>query len=906
LRELTPLKTRPTDRTEVAALAADFDALGLVVEGIERVGEGLGDVVLARVLEIAAIPKADRIRRVVVDAGGAEPVEVVCGAWNFEVGDVVPFARVGTVLPGEFRIEQRKMRGVVSNGMLCSGRELRLSDDHEGILVLGRVGGYASGEAGAGGLGGAGATGQAGVANLELGSPLADYLGAGFEPDVVFDLAIEGNRPDCLCMAGIARDIAARVGLPLSLPDPVVEEGTEPASAYATVEVLAPELCHRLTAKVLLGLTSVASPTLIQRRLTLAGMRPIDSIVDASNYVMLELGQPTHPYDLDRLAGRGLRVRAARTGEEVVTLDGATRVLGTRSAKLDNPLAASDCLICDAEDRPVGIGGVMGGQSSEITSEVSRVLLEVAWFLPVAVARTARWVGLRSEASVRFERGVDPEGIERAGLRFCELVVSAARAAGVAPPVIACGLLDANPEPYVPRQIRVRAERVGALLGTKVRDEQIAQLLQPLGFVASKLGSSPGKPAGVAEAAGAVGNVVASEAGATVGDVDGGVLEVEVPSFRPDVRREVDVAEEVARRLGYQELPATDRRSPFVGRLSELQGLRRRLKRILAGLGAHEAWTMSIVDPRDQRRGGVTTPLVPLLNPMVAEESVLRGDLLPGLLAAARHNAGHRQPWIRLFEIGDVFALPSHPSAPRAESAGSNGAGQSGKSGESGTSGESSESRKSGGAADDWAELPEERELVALLLAGADDDAAVAVNAWHVIADALRLDSVELRATKRSGLHPARTAELAVAERVIGVVGEVDPLTIEAFELPHERVGWLELDLGLLAVAPRRSLIAGPVSRFPSSDVDLAFIVPDSIPAAEIESTLRQAAGGLCETVELFDVYRGAGVSEGSRSLAYRLRFCALDRTLTDAEVAELRASCIAAVETKYHATLRS
>ncbi len=422
LRELTPLETRPTDRTEVAALAADLDALGLVVEGVEKVGEGLRDVVLARVLEIAAIAKADKIRRVVVDAGGSEPVEVVCGAWNFDVGDLVVLAPVGAVLPGEFRIEQRRMRGVISNGMLCSGRELRLSEDHEGILVLGRDGGQAGTARPAGPRTAARPAGPETAAGPdagpELGLPLADYLGAAFEPDVVFDLAIEGNRPDCLCVAGIARDIAARLGLPLRLPEPVVEGGPEPARSYASVEVLAPELCHRLIGKVLLGVTSVASPAVIGRRLTLAGMRPIDSVVDASNYVMLELGQPTHPYDLDRLGGHGLRVRAARPGEEIVTLDGVTRVLGTRPAKSDDSYAGSDCLICDADDRPVGIGGVMGGQSSEITAEASRVLLEVGYFVPLAIARTARRVGLRSEASVRFERGVDPNGMERGGAAF--------------------------------------------------------------------------------------------------------------------------------------------------------------------------------------------------------------------------------------------------------------------------------------------------------------------------------------------------------------------------------------------------------------------------------------------------------------------------------------------------------
>ena len=846
LAELTPLDTRPGDRVEVAALASDLDALGLVVEGVERVGEGLRDVVLARVVEIAAIANADKIRRVVVDAGGPEPVEVVCGAWNFEVGDVVVLAPVGAVLPGEFRIEQRRMRGVVSNGMLCSGRELRLSEDKAGILVLGSDRGPA---------GTRGPEGQQLFAGadkgFELGLPLAEYLGAAFEPDVVFDLAIEGNRPDCLCVAGVARDIAARRGLPLHLPEPAVAHGTEPASSYASVEVLAPQLCHRLMAKVLTGVSHVPSPAVVARRLTLAGMRPIDAIVDASNYVMLELGQPTHPYDLDRLGGNGLRVRAARSGEELVTLDGVTRVLGSEPAGADASLAGNDCVICDAEDRPVGIGGIMGGQSSEITPEASRVLLEVGYFVPLAIARTARRVGLRSEASVRFERGVDRLGMERAALRFCELVVAAARAAGVAPPVIASGLLDAEPVGYRPRRLEVRTARVGALLGTGVEDAEIASLLAPLGFV-TRL---------------------------PVGTQEQGVLEVEVPSFRPDVRREVDVTEEVARRIGYQELPTSQRRSPYVGRLTELQSLRRRLKRILTGLGAHEAWTMSIVDARDQVRGGVTSSLVPLANPMVAEESVLRGGLLPGLLGAVRHNVGHRHPWLRLFEIGDVFALPD-PTGPQMAPGGPGGG--------------------------NGPELPDEWELVGLVLADLDDDAGAAVNAWRVIADALRLEGAELRPTVRAGLHPARTAEIVAAGTVLGVVGEVDPDTLQAYELARARAGWLELDLLKLAAAPRRALNARAVSRFPSSDVDLAFVVADSVPAAAVETELRNTAGELCESVELFDVYRGPAVSQGSRSLAYRLRFCAPDRTLTDAEVARLRSECVASVESRYEATLRS
>ena len=314
LQSLTPLPVDATDRAAVAELASELDALGLVVEGIERVGEGLGDVIVSRVLEIAAIPGADRIRRVVVDTGAADPVEVVCGAWNFVAGDIVPLAPVGAVLPGGFRMERRKMKGVVSNGMICSARELGLGDDHEGILVLGS----------------AGADGPL-PGGIELGRTLDEHL--GITADVVFDLSIEPNRPDCLCMLGVARDLSARFKLPLFTPEPVIAEGAPAAAELAKVAVASPELCFRFTGRVLTGLVPVPSPMVVQRRLTLAGMRPISAVVDASNYVMLELGQPTHPYDLDRLGGRGLLARAAVPGETIVTLDGETRTLGNRAAR---------------------------------------------------------------------------------------------------------------------------------------------------------------------------------------------------------------------------------------------------------------------------------------------------------------------------------------------------------------------------------------------------------------------------------------------------------------------------------------------------------------------------------------------------------------------------------------------
>ncbi|HWC39968.1 MAG TPA: phenylalanine--tRNA ligase subunit beta, partial [Acidimicrobiales bacterium] len=360
LRDFTPVEGDPDE------LAATFDDLGLVVEGVERVGEGLDGVVVARVLAIDAIPSADYITRVTVDAGDG-PVEVVCGATNFAVGDVVPLATVGTVLTGGLTVTRRKMKGVESNGMLCSGHELGLSEDSAGILVLG-------------------SDGSGGGIDAAPGTPLTDAL--GLEADVVFDLEIEGNRPDALSIAGVARDVAARLGLPFAIPEPRVVEGEVPATRLASAAVEAPDLCPRLLVRVLVDVRVGASPPLVARRLTLAGMRPINSVVDASNYVMLELGQPTHPYDLDRLGGGGLLVRRARSGDSIVTLDGEERGLGSESNE--------DLLICDAESAPVGIAGIMGGATSEISPDTSRVLLEVANFDAMAIARTSARLGLRT------------------------------------------------------------------------------------------------------------------------------------------------------------------------------------------------------------------------------------------------------------------------------------------------------------------------------------------------------------------------------------------------------------------------------------------------------------------------------------------------------------------------------
>ena len=788
LRDYAPFDLDPLELGRV------FDDLGMVVEGIDHVGSGLDHVVVARVVTIELIPKASKIRKVLVDDGTGDPVQVVCGAWNFEEGAKVAFARVGAVLPGDFSIAVRKAMGVASHGMICSAKELDLGEDAAGIMVLPE-------------------------GSPAPGTPLREAL--GIESDVVYDLAIEGNRPDANCVTGVARDAAARLGLPFTLPGSG-EAAREAVSdnGLASVRVDDPDLCPRFTATVLTGVTVGESPAWLQRRLRLAGMRPINNVVDASNYVMLELGQPTHPYDLTKLPGRGLLVRRAQPGEVVRTLDGVDRRVGD----------GDDCLICDATGQPVGIAGIMGGASSEIDQHTTEVVLEAAAFAPMAIARTSKRLGLRSEASARFEKGTDPSGIDRSVARFCELIGSG-QAAGA--------MLD-DRSGLQPRQpIAVRVARVNALLGTDLDGTAITGYLEPIGFVSH--------------------------------ESDAGVLDVLPPSFRPDVELEINVIEEVARHHGYAKIARRVPRSPEAGRLTTFQRERRLVRQILVGAGLDEALTPSLVGPGDLERAGQSDPVIRAESPMIQEESVLRTSMLPGLLRTLAFNAARRTADVAFFEIGKVFRIPGHGHARQGLDAA----------------------------------LPDEHERLAAALGGARGGAVAAKLVWDTLASGLRLADVTLEAAEAPGLHPGRTARIGLSGVSVGHVGEVDPAVTAAWGV-EGRVGWIEVDLVGLLAAPRRSLEEQPLSKFPSSDIDLAFLVPDSVPAAAVEATIRHAGGALLVDLRLFDVYRGERLEPGVRSLAYRLRFCALDRTLTDVDVAGSRSEVVQRVEQAHNAVLRA
>jgi phenylalanyl-tRNA synthetase beta chain len=786
LREFAPFEGDPV------ALGDVMSDLGMAVESIEHLGRGLDGIVVARVLALRPHPNADKIQLVDVDAGNGEPLQICCGAFNMAEGDLVPLATLGTTMPGGMEIARRKLRGEWSNGMLCSGRELGLGDDHSGILVLDD--------------------------QVEVGTPITEAL--GITEDMLYDLEINPNRPDAMSVAGVARDLAARLGLPFAIPEPQVTEVTGELGATPTVEILDPDLCGRFHVRVIEGVQVQPSPRWVAERLQACGMRPINNVVDASNYVMLELGQPNHTYDLAKVPDAALRVRWARDGEAIETLDGVSRTL----------TASRDGVIADATDTAVGIAGVMGGASTEISDTTTAVLLECAWWQPMAVARSSKHLGLRSEASARFERGTDPEVVELAARRLVELLApSGAR--------LVAGGVTVDGDLPTRQPVTVRRSRVNRLLGTELGADDIVGLLEPIGF-----------------------EVVDRAEGATT---DGATVSVRVPSFRPDTTTETDVIEEIARHHGYGRIPKRMPRSSRTGSLSPRQRDRRTLRQVLVGLGIDEAMPLPFLAPGDLERAGLVAEVVTLTNPLAAEESVLRPSLRPGLLKALAYNESHRTEGAALFELGKVFARP---------------AGDQG--------------------------LPDEREHLAVAVAGADGRTALQV--WEALHRTLGFPAVRLdQSVDPAGLHPGRSGAVVVDGTTVGELGEVDPGVLEAFGV-RERVAWLQLDLDALLAVPHGEHPYRPISRYPSSDLDLAFEVDDTVPAADVARTIEEAGGALVVSCALFDVFRGAPVTVGRRSLAFRLRLQAPDRTLTDDDLTTLRQALITAVEAAHPATLRA
>lgn len=791
LRDFAPIEGTTADLADV------LNRIGLIVEGISEPAREVGGVVTVQVGAVEKHPNADKLVLVDIDTGSGA-ARVVCGASNFAPGDVLPWAAPGARLPGGFEISQRRIRGEVSDGMLCSARELGISEDHQGILILPPA--------------------------TPLGIDIREALGLD---DVIFDLEITPNRPDAMSVTGVARDLAAALGVPFTLTTPSVAETGPAVGDLATLAVEAPDRCPRYVARV--GRVGIGpAPQWMAQRLVKAGLRPISNVVDVTNYVLMERGQPLHAFDLGLLGGRGIVVRLAGEDERITTLDGVERVL-----------ARDDLLICDAERVPQAVAGVMGGGGSEVSDATTEVLLESAYFTPEGILRTSKRLGLRTESSARFERGVDPNGVGAAADRAWELF------AQVAGGQAAAGVLDAYPQPVEPARIRLRTARVNDVLGTDLDTGRVRAYLEPLGLA-----------------------VVPEEV--ALDDQ----LDFVIPTFRPDLEREIDLVEEVARHHGYNNITRTlpRRAKPGAG-LTAFQQDRRLVREVLLGAGLDEATTFSLLSAADLAAAGFPPEGIELENPLRAEESLLRPALLPGLLRAVAFNAGHGQADVSLFEVGHVF-LPPPPEQT----------------------------------------LPDERERLAGVLAGSvrrlphEADRPVdghdAVGVLDVVARVLEAEGWHLAPGDGPGFAPGRAAAVMIGDDVCGLVGEVDPEVLSRLGVSGT-VAAFEIDLSTLLGAPRKVRRFVAPSRFPSSSVDLAFVVAEDLPAGTAEATLRRAAGEWCEEVRLFDVFRSGALGEGRKSLAFALRFRAPDRTLTDADVGAARERCIRAMAEAHGATLR-
>lgn len=788
LTDFVPLNAPPRE------IAEALDCLGLEVESIDAPGDEIAGVKVARITDVRPHPNADKLRLCDIEYGDGETT-VVCGADNVVAGMLVPYAPSGATLPGGFTLERRTIRGEVSDGMLCSAKELGLGEDHSGILPL--------------------------ATDAGLGTDVRELLGLH---EVVFDLSVTPNRSDAMSVVGVARDLAAHFGLPFHVPEPL--HGARGGVGDVTLVVDAPARAPRFTVRRV-EITTGESPEWMQRRLTLAGMRPISNVVDVTNYVMLERGQPSHAFDLGRLRGRGLVVRLAEEGETLVTLDDVER-----------RLVPSDLLICDAERRPQAIAGIMGGAEAEVHAGTTEILLEVAYFTPMEISRTSKRLGLRSEASARFERGVDPNGVLRASDRLCELFAEVC--GGRPSPAI-----DEYPTPIERERIRVRPARVGAILGLDLDADQVRDALRPLEIVIEETG----------------------EAGAFV---------AVAPTFRPDLAREIDIVEEVGRRIGLDSIPRTlPHTTEQGGGLTPRQRTRRLVADVLVGLGLSEAMTISLVAEQDVTgTGRGLDDVVRATNALNAEEPVLRPSLLPGMLKSVARNVSHGLTDLSLFEMGHVFMAPP--------------AGQL---------------------------LPDERDRLGVVLTGAVRRAPVepdrpvdvydAVDVLHAVVDALQLAEAETRAQDHAEHTSGRSAAIVVDGAEVGAVGELSSVVLGSFGIGVPAVGF-ELDLTPLLDGRRRDLAFAALSTYPAATEDFAFVLDETVPAAAVAASVRRAGRELVEQARVFDEYRAEALGAGRRSLTVAVRFRAPDRTLGDRELAKVRQACIDAVVREHRAELRA
>jgi phenylalanyl-tRNA synthetase beta chain len=774
--------------------------IGLEVEGVSTVGYGMDEVVVALVQEKEQHPNADKLSLCQVN-NGKEIVSVVCGAQNFKAGDRVALAQVGAVLPGDFRIKRSKIRGSESYGMLCSERELGLADESDGILVLSQ--------------------------ELPLGVPLFEALGM---KDTIFEIGLTPNRADCLSVIGIAREIAAKLGKKLNFPSHAVpEEGTSVEKA-ASVRVEDPDLCPRYTARYVAGCTIAPSPAWMVSRLKAVGIRSINNVVDITNYVLMEYGHPLHAFDHSLLAGGAIIVRRAVEGERFNTLDGQERIL-----------SSSDLTIRDTE-KVVALAGIMGGENSEIRETTSDILIESACFVPAAIRRTSKRLGMHTESSHRFERGTDisilPHALDRAASLMAELA-----GGKVAPDRI-----DVYPDPVQPRTIPVRLDRIAQILGIQLSCEKITEIFRSLEF--------------------------------SVELREPRILHVTVPTFRVDIEREIDLIEEVARMNGYDKIPAT---MPLVHTFSERpsrhQMLEKKLRDLLVSQGLSEVITYSFIHPdafgrillgeMDPRRN-----VVSILNPLTEEQSVMRTTLLPGLLETAARNISFRLMSPHLFEMRRIYLADADADLPVEPVY---------------AAGILSGARDPEG----WHRTRESVDFY--------DVKGVVEN----ILDTFAIKEASFEACDiETFYHPGKSCTVLCKQEKLGSFGELHPTVLENFgiEIP---VYYFELNFEKLASLGSEVTSVTAPPRFPDTSRDIAMLVGEDMVTGTVLDCIRGNRIKEMENVELFDLYTGSGIPEGQKSIAVRIRYRSQERTLTDEEVNLLHQRVLDNLLKKLNITIR-
>ena len=797
IRDYVDIKLTPEELAERLTIA------GLEVKGIQTIGGTWDKVVIGEVIALNPHPNADRIKLATVNLS-TQQVTTVCGAPNISLGQKVTFAYIGARLKDPYTgedtvLKPAKIRGVASEGMVCSEKELGISDSHEGILVL--------------------------PPDAPLGAPLGDYLG-----DVIFDLDVTPNRPDCLSVIGIAREIAALIGEPLHLPKVHYEETDKSIESFALVDIVAPDLCPRYCASLITGIKIAPSPSWLQQRLNSCGMRPINNVVDVTNYVMLEYGQPLHAFDYRKLGGRQIIVRPARNGERITTLDGSERTL--------NP----DILVIADKEEAIAVAGIMGGLDSEVTDKTDTILLESANFNQAAIRRGCSHLQFQSEASIRFDKGLNSELPLLPLKRTTQLLLELASGRA------AKGIIDVYPGKSEPKPISLTAREVKRLSGLKVKIEEILKVLKALGFECQE------------------------------GD-SGSQVSVSTPYWRSDIKYSADLVEEVVRIIGYEKIPMSRLSSPLPRQESRLSPsaqqskLEEKLRSILTGSGFQEILTYSLVSLEKLQKLSpkveLRIPPLKVANPMTREQEFLRISLRAGLLATLAHNQKFEQGGIRLFEIGKIFLprgkdLPEERemlcavlSGPRAELS--------------------------------W---QADKKLIDFF-----DAKGVVENLLNHLGLKASFDISD-----DETLFAGRGASIIVEDDKVGIVGEVHPRVAQAFELSNT-ICLIEVDLAKLLAKITRIKEYQPIPRFPSVIRDIALIVDEQVSYRTVENIIQSFL--LVAKVTLFDLYRGEQVAKGKKSFAIRIIYQSPSHTLTDEEVDQTQEEMLARLRRELGATLR-